>query len=154
MPASTGVPVLPQIVAATVFQGETCLPPVSPGCSPSEQAGLTPNPSKLLPLCWDLECVRFCMHPVEAEFLFPVSPMCKPHWPSTQPDDPGSCLPHKKNPRLGSLMWTLDHLLLEENLCNHPPVCELLLWECGSCRSYRDISSPPTRLTTVLSLYL
>lgn len=79
MPASTGVPVLPQIVAATLFQGETWLPPASLGHSSSEQVGLTPNPSKLLPLFWNIECVRFCMHPVRAEFLFPGSPMCKPH---------------------------------------------------------------------------
>ena len=101
MPASTGVNVLPQIVAATLVQGETWLPPASPGCSPSEQVGLAPNPSKLLPLCWDLEWEKFCVHPVRAEFLFPVSLMCKPYWPS-KPDDPRSCLPRKKIPGWGA----------------------------------------------------
>ena len=38
-----------------------------------QQVRLTQAPFKLLPLLWDSEHVRFCMHPLRAESLFPIA---------------------------------------------------------------------------------
>ena len=38
-----------------------------------QQVGLTQVPLKLLPLCWDLEYVRFCVRPLTVDFLLAVA---------------------------------------------------------------------------------
>ena len=38
-----------------------------------KQVGLTQTPVKLLPLCWDLEQVSFCAHPLRAKSWYPTA---------------------------------------------------------------------------------
>lgn len=54
-------------------QGEFQVPPLSPEALQDHQVGLTQSPFKLLPLHWDLECVRFCLHLWRVESLFPTA---------------------------------------------------------------------------------
>ena len=68
--------------------------------------------------------MKFCVHPLRVEFLFPTD-----LWPKVRPvaskakvsRDSSQC----KTPRLGTLTLDLDLFLLGENLCNcnYPPVC-------------------------------
>ena len=54
-------------------QGESQLPPTSPGGSPRLASWLTQALMKLLSLCWDSEHVRFCVCPLGAGSLFPIA---------------------------------------------------------------------------------
>ena len=99
-----------------------------------QQVCLIQVPFKLLPLCWDLERVYFCMHPYEQSLGFlqlSGTPEHKPHWLLSQTfwrlvfliQDPG----------LGSSMLVLDSMLLRDDChsCDIPPACASLHQGCG-----------------------
>lgn len=91
------------------------------------QVGIIQSPFKLLPLHWDLEHVRFCLHFLRVESLFltalclfcmsvPLAFKARHSWASS------FCC---KTPGLRSLMSSSDPLLFGENLfhCDYPPIC-------------------------------
>ena len=76
--ASTGVIAIewdPKVAAGRISfprGSSTCLLPLQGGLQ-DQQVGVTQAPVKLLPLCWDLERVRFCKCLLRAKSLFPTA---------------------------------------------------------------------------------
>lgn len=99
---NTGVLVVeqnPQKAAASVFVHRG-----SPGCClllwepPRSASRFGQDPFKLLPLCWKLECVRFCICPLRAEAVsYSLSALL---------------YVNRRTTGLGSPMWGVDPLLL------------------------------------------
>lgn len=96
--------------------------------------GLTQTFFKLLPLCWVLECVSLCVCPwrVESVFFQLSDSLVYKFHRSLKPDvhllDGESWVEDSSSwygtAGLETLMWDLNLLLLEENLCN----CDYLLF--------------------------
>ena len=104
-----------------------------------QQVGLTQSPFKLLPLCWVLECVRFCIHLLEAECLFPTTLWlshtqfllaCEAStWGSSS-----QC--RTLLPQLGNLIWVSEPSLFGKNffpLSSHLWVAHLRVWVLTIC---------------------
>ena len=117
-------------------QSEFQLPLGSLGGSPRSEIMCDKALFKLLLLVWTLECVRFCVHPLIMESLFPLA-----LWLSQEQallafkarrsgGSSSQCRIHS----LGTQMWSVNLLFLGENLCNcyYPLVCGLPSWGCRS----------------------
>ena len=66
---------LPEMTTTSIFalkRSPSCFLPLQKALQ-DQQMGLTQAAFKLLPLHWDLECVRFCMCPLRVASLFPTT---------------------------------------------------------------------------------
>ena len=120
------------------------------------QVGLTQALFKVLHLCWVLENVRFCVHPLRVEFCFsqpskfPESKTCS----LSKPNVLEAHLPGAGPWGWGKLMQGSDSFL-GENLCNynHPSICGSS--PNGMSPDYNNfLPSYPTRCFPSLYLYL
>ena len=102
--------------------------------------------SKYCLLCWNLKCVRFCVSPLRTETLCPtvLQLFCTQAVLVFKTRYSGGLSSQCWTPRLGILMWGLDHLLLGENLCHcdYPLICGSPSQGCGSW-IYCVAASPP-----------
>ena len=125
-------------------QGESQLPPSSPGGSPWPTNGFSQAAFKLLPLCWHSGQMIFHVHPLSTESMFPVLHQLS----CTQVPlrRTGGLSSQCRTPKLGSSMWCSDLSLFGKNLCNcdYPPVCGSSTWGYGFWLYI--ISIPPTHL--------
>ena len=105
----------------------------------------------LLSLHQILESVSFCINPLRLAPLFPTASClsCMQPLGPLKPDVLSLCIPGV-GLQVGSLIWSSDPSLLEENLCNchYLPVGWLSTQECGPWLS--GISTPLTHLIIVL----
>ena len=132
------------LLPASVFQ----LPSASPGGSPRSASRSNSGSFKLLLLPWVLDCVRFCVHPLRAESLFP-QPFCSAGLQSQM------CwwlLFLVQVPQAGEPVVGLNPSPLGEESCNcdYPPILGLT----GGVGLNNTVSNPPTYLTVIPSLYL
>ena len=113
-------------------QGELQLPPASLGGSPRSASGSDPGSSQITasalgPGTCEILCVPFkggvSISPSPLALL-KLSPL------AFKAKCSGGLSSWHSTPRLGSLMWHLDTLLLWENLCscNYSPLCGLPAW--------------------------
>ena len=127
----------PKTVGACIYTSEWSLSPASLGGCWSSAGGSDQAPFWLLLLPWSLEYVRFCVHTLRVESLYPtalallkVSPTGLPSPPFWKPFFPFQD-PQVRKPNVGSYPS-----LLRENLCNkinsqlwivHPGVWVLII---------------------------
>ena len=137
-------------------QSELELSPASLWGSPGSVGSLTQARFKLLRLPWVPEHVKFCVHPLKLESLFPAALWLSWKWvplafkTRCSGDSSSWC----RTPELGSPMWRSNHELLGENFCNcnYLFICELVTW--GYRAWLYHVSTLLSHLVVVPSLYL
>ena len=137
------------MVAVNVYvpsRSPNCLLPLQEALQ-DQQGGLNQDPFKWLPLHWDLECMRFCVHPLRAESV-PYTPLALPYaspaclqrqmfWgPIFLVQDPQAGQPYVGLRVLTSWikplqLWLSSCLWVTFQLCDHtvsPPLLPVMLW--------------------------
>ena len=119
-----------------------------------QQVGLTQAFFRLLPLCWLLEHVRFCLCPLGA--MFSCNPSALQYTSPTvlKPRFCGSSWLWGRISRLESPTWGLDPLLLGKSICSfdYPSISGLPTQRCGSYIYH--ISASPTCLTACRPFFI
>ena len=105
------------LLPVSVYPGSVPVAPASPlwEVLQDRQASLTQVPFTLVLLLWVLECVKFSMHLLRVEALFPIAlwGFPKPAPLAFKAKHSGGSYSQSRSPGLGSPMWDSD-----SDLCN------------------------------------
>lgn len=127
------------LLPGSVYPGSVPVAPSSPlqEVLQDKQASLNQVPFKLILLPWVSECVKFSVHPLREEALFPI-----PLWISPKPaplafkaKHSGGSFPEQKpwagEPRGAQWETLTPHSLGRSFAIDYPPICGSYIRECG-----------------------